>query len=226
MSQMLELSPSLVDSFEYWQETEDGSAWEVKAHAELIASIKREPMRPSEAMALGLAWHKALEGQRPVLDKVSVTLDNGARYTFCADGVRQALDARPPSTSVEMWGNLVLPGAVLNLRADGVSGNEVHEVKSTSKEPDAERYMRTLQWRAYLLAFEAQVAVYHVCRLEWNEDREVHELRSIDTFRQYAYPTMRDDVETRVSALVDFIRAEGLESFRELPAWKAKRLGL
>lgn len=217
---MLELSPSVIDSYFYWRGLDNEDVAAVKLE-ELRAQIRRDKRPPSEPMALGLAWHKAIETEpHESLDVVRIDLGRGwgGAYAFDAESVRAARGLHPDGTLREVEATLEIPaaGVRLNLRADGLSGNEVHEVKSTTKDFNPDKYLDTIQWRAYLLAFEASVVVYHVCRLEFDDWLEAYRMKDHAIMRQFPYPSMRADVEEQAREVADFVRSEGLAPYREV----------
>lgn len=217
---MLRLSPSLIDSYRYWRsiEDEDRSAASL---AELLASIRREDSPPAEAMVRGAAWHRALEEsgrEKSALwrgDVIEIE-ERGHRFRFNAVEVAMIRSQLPKVTSLELRGRLELPevGVVLYLRTDGVVGNTIHEHKTTTR-PDLDRYTHSCQWRAYLLAFDCRVVVYHVVQLRHDRRADIWQLKDYLPFRQYSYPRMRDDLCSQAAELAAFIRSQGLTEFRE-----------
>lgn len=216
----LSVSPSIVASYEYWRSMEPGDSWptedDIQAKLdELVAQIKGEPFEPPEAMLLGRAWHEALErvGGAEMSDR-TFEVDG---YTFDIDSLRVVTDKQPLDLIRELRGELHLPeiGVVMKLRVDGIRGTEIHEIKTTSR-IDAERYMHSLQWRCYLLAFHAMVVVYHLCRLKRDRRTGIYSLGEYVPFRQFAYQGMRDDVIRRVGACAEFIREQGLTEYRTI----------
>lgn len=202
----LSISPTIVDSYEYYVGTEFGDAERERAvYEELLAHIRGEPFEPSEAMLLGRAWHKAIETGDHQVDG----------FTFAAESLAGVRSVLPGGLIVEAAGELLLPeiNVAMRLRADGIVGNEVHEIKTTSW-IDPERYMQTIQWRCYLLAFDAVSATYHACKL-LRDQAGIYGLAEYQPFRQYRYPAMRKDVVSRVAVVADFIQSQGLAGYRQ-----------
>lgn len=209
----LRISPSLVDSFRYYRDTEFDSAEAQEAKLdELRAQIRGEKREPSEVMLRGRAWHEAVQTG---LSEV-VLEDGGASYRFDPRAVQAVWDNRPADSFAEVSGTLELPeiGVVMHLRTDGLVGNEIHEDKTTSR-IDADRYVNTCQWRAYLEAFECALVVYHVVRLGKPRNSDVWEVKDYLPFRQYRYPAMRADLIQQVGDCKAFIIDQGLASYRE-----------
>ena len=213
----IRLSPSLIDSFEYWQNDErSGEEKQQARFGELIASIKGEHWEPSEPILRGSAFHDLLERQIVGMsDRLDSKDEHGRIWIFDGDGIRHVRAQIPPGTLFEVWGELLLPeiDVRMRLRADGLSGNEVHEFKSTAK-INVDRYMNSVQWRCYLLAFEAELVAYHICKLGLDKKAGVWRLKEYLPLRQYAYDSMRANVLERAAALKSFIESQGLAKYR------------
>lgn len=207
----LRISPSILSSFEYWKGNEFSEETEKAKYDELVSQIKGEPFEESEALLVGKAWHAALEAAVPA-NADTVTAEG---YSFFADGVLEVQGEQPAGLIREIAGELALPeiDVVMGLRADGIAGNIVHEVKTTSR-IDPEKYVQTAQWRAYLLAFDAAVVTYHVCRLLQDRKTGIYRLKEYVPFQQYRYKAMRSDLVERVVEVRDFIIDAGLAEFR------------
>lgn len=212
---MLHLSPSLIDSYRYWRSIEDPERASASM-AELVASIRKEESPPTEAMVRGTAWHRALEESGSGTGDVIEVAEQGHRFRFNAAEVAMIRKQLPRATALELRGRLELPevGVVLHLRTDGVVGNVIHEHKTTTR-PDLDRYTHSSQWRAYLLAFECRVVVYHVVQLRHDRRAVIWQLKDYLPFRQYSYPRMRRDLASEAADLAAFIRSQGLTEFRE-----------
>lgn len=212
---MLRLSPSLIDSYRYWRSIEDEDR-AAASLAELLASIRREESPPTEAMVRGTAWHRALEESDDHHGDVVEVEERGHRFRFNAAEVAMIRAQLPKVTSLELRGRLELPevGVVLYLRTDGVVGNTIHEHKTATR-PDLDRYTHSAQWRAYLLAFDCRVVVYHVVQLVHSRKADIWQLKDYLPFRQYHYPRMRQDLCGQAAELAAFVRSQGLTEFRE-----------
>lgn len=216
----LSVSPSIVASYEYWRSMEPGDSWPNEDDIqekldELVAQIKGEPFETTDAILLGRAWHEALDriGGAQMSDR-TFEVDG---YTFDTDSLRVVTDKQPADLIRELRGELHLPeiGVVMKLRVDGIRGTEIHEIKTTSR-IDLDKYMHSLQWRCYLLAFKAMVVVYHLCKLREDRKTGIYSLGEYVPFRQFTYPGMRDDVTRRVGECAEFIREQGLAEYRTI----------
>src|SRR5690554_1689021 len=112
---MLRISPSIVDSYEYMLSVDDDDLAAAKL-AELVAQIKGEPREPSEAMLLGTAFHAALE--LPSAPVVEVE-ERGTLYRFDGPSLDSVRANQPAGLIRELEGVLQLNGVVMHLRVDG-----------------------------------------------------------------------------------------------------------
>lgn len=214
---MISVSPSLVGSYEYWQSLEAGTDRSDEKRAELIEQVKGIHREKSLPLRLGSAWHKAIDGPPPCDVDLIHDVDNDIKLDW--PSVRGAIDNQPPDIIREVAGNLDLPeiDATMRLRADGLRGNEVHEIKSTGKPINAakvDNFAASLQWRAYLLAFDCDVCWYHVYHLKRVRKTGVFFVADYVPLSMYRYPGMRNDVARRVSIVAEWIRSEGLADYR------------
>lgn len=212
----LRISPSLVDNYRYWRDTDfPDPAKAAEKLEEVLAGIRGEKGEPTEAMVRGTAWHRALEMVNGSEGAMEIS-ESGHLFRFDAQEVAQVRQQLPAMTNQELRGRLDLPeiGAVMHLRTDGVTGNTIHEHKTTGR-VDVDRYIRTSQWRAYLLAFECRVVVYHIVQLTKDRRANVWRVKDYLPFRQFAYPNMRRDLVADVAEVAAFIRSQGLTHYRE-----------
>lgn len=209
---MLRLSPSLIDSYRYWRENDHANL------DDLIASIKGERKPPTEAMARGTAWHWLMEGRggEVEVDGMITVRVQGFDIRFLGDDVRGVRSQLRATSHVELRGTLELPeiGVRMNLRTDGVAGNTIDEHKTTGQ-IDVDRYIRSAQWRAYLLAFGCRRVVYHLVRVYYRKREGVWKVNEYLPIEQYAYPSMREDLVADAADLAEFIRGRGLAHYRE-----------
>lgn len=212
----LSISPSLADSYRYWRDNDfPDPAKAAEKLGEVLAAIRGEHREPTEAMVRGTAWHRALETVNGSGGVVEIS-ESGHVFRFDAEEVAWVRQQLPAMTNQELRARLDLPeiGVVMNLRTDGVTGNTIHEHKTTER-VDVDRYIRTSQWRAYLLAFDCQVVVYHIVQLTKNRRENLWRVKDYLPFRQFAYPNMRRDLVADVAEVAAFIRSQGLTHYRE-----------
>lgn len=212
------ISPSLVDSIEYWQgmeATADPEADEQR-YQELRSQIRGEPWEPTPAMLTGRRFHQAVECPPAPCSEDGIDWYEVDGERFGRLDVDHLRDQIPGFHVPEAPGYLGLPeiGVGMYLRADAVAGLEVHEVKTTSR-IDTDRYMASIQWRCYLLAFRARRVVYHLCRLTQDRKTGIWSVGDYLPLVLWSYTTLRADAIDRVRAARDFVVAEGLAHYRE-----------
>jgi hypothetical protein len=191
---LLRVSVSEIDSFRYFMADEDGDL------SSLLARLRREEP-PTEAMQAGTALHAALETCRDgSLDEV---ISDGFRFTFAFD---EELDL-PQSREMKATREYGIDGHTVTLvgKVDAVLGRRIDDHKFTSRY-DAERFLGSYQWRAYLDLFDAD-------QFRWNvfEGRETGErhytITNLHKLTMHRYPDMEADLRRQLSAFVDFVSA-------------------
>lgn len=223
---MLRISVSDLESFRYWKDNEDSTL------AELVARLtKKDP--PTPQMEAGRALAKLFEFATP--RSIDAWEGDGWAFRFELDGARFTLpDARELKAEVVFdtpSGLVTLVGMV-----DGLDGLTVRDQKLTEKF-DAERYLDSLQWRAYLVMFSAKEFVYDIFVAKYERERGYtdaegvfHEgaftkqvtIREYHPLRFYAYPSIRADVQKAVSELAEVIVAYGIPKPMPAPAVPAE----
>jgi hypothetical protein len=192
---MLRISVSDLESLRWWRDSE-GSTME-----QLVARLTHaEP--PTPAMEAGRAFARVME-TAAVGEVDVVTMDD---WTFDFSGLDHAIglpDVRELKAEVVFQtphGPVTLVGKV-----DGINGRTVHDQK-LSERLDAEKYLDSLQWRAYLVMFDATKFVYDVFvgRYDRGGDRLV-QLTDYQSLPFYTYPGIRQDVQAAVNELARVI---------------------
>jgi len=188
---MLRLSVSDLESYRYWKASEDAPL------EDLIARLSHV-VQPTPQMEAGRAFAKLFENAEDGLYERADA--NGWSFRFELDAhvelpVLRELKAeevfQAPSGPVTLVG-----------KVDSLHGLTVRDQKLTERW-DAERYLDSLQWRAYLVMFGAETFVYDVfvCRYE-NQRVTVYDYHAL-TFHRY--PNIRRDVETAVCELAEVV---------------------
>jgi len=184
---VIRLSVSDLESLRYWRANED---------ADLASLIQRlmhlEP--PTPVMKAGRAFAKLMENA-PQGELTEMPIDG---WVF-----RFELDAELSLPAVRELKAEVLfetPSGPVTLvgKVDGLHGISVHDQKLTERF-DAERYLDSLQWRAYLSMFGAREFVYDV--FVGRYDGRVVTINDYHRLPFYAYPEMRADVQKAVDDL-------------------------
>ncbi|HYE57624.1 MAG TPA: hypothetical protein VD948_03920, partial [Rhodothermales bacterium] len=151
---MIRLSVTDLESFRYWKASEDSTV------ADLVAKLTRaEP--PTPQMQAGAAFARLMEhaGERS-MDEEQV---DGWTFYFDVESELALPAVR------ELKGEMVIetPSGPVTLvgKVDGFDG-KVYDQKLTERW-EAERYVDSLQWRAYLVMFGAREFVYDVFRARY-----------------------------------------------------------
>ena len=215
---MIRLSVSDLEAFRYWKASEESTL------ADLVARLtKKEP--PTPQMQAGAALAGLFEHATPrSLDEWS---GGGWTFTFMIDDARFILPAAREIKAEEVFetpsGPVTLVGKV-----DGLDGLLVRDQKLTESF-DAERYLDSLQWRAYLVMFGAREFVYDVFKCSYDRDPGGEDqdgkyvkgpirlppnglvtITEYHPLRFYAYPNMRADVEAAVAELAQVVVDYGI----------------
>lgn len=192
---MIRLSVSDLETWRYYK------ASETRDLVDLVADLSRTAP-PTPQMRAGAALAKFWETAEPnqPFDEVDV---DGWRFVFELD----ADVMRPPVRELkgEMFFDTPSGPVTLVGKVDGLQGRTVRDQKLTEAW-DAEKYLDSLQWRAYLLMFNADRFIYDVFQARYDSDgaQEVT-ITGYHQFPLYAYPGMRADVERAVAELADVV---------------------
>lgn len=196
---MIRMSVTELESFRYWKGKDDPDT------AELIADLSRK-LEPTPQMEAGQALAKFFE-----------TTKEGEVYAHDVDGWTfdfGALDHEfhvPPFREVKGEKLYETPSGPVTLvgKVDGLDAKVVHDEKLTERW-DAEKYLDSLQWRAYLDMFGADKFVYDVFVAKY-EKRDgvivgkVVEIKDYQPFPLYRYPRIALDVRAAVVELAEVI---------------------
>lgn len=193
---MIRISVTELESYRYFKEREDMTV------ADLVADLRHEKP-PTPQMEAGRAFALFMETARhDGIGGDEATVD-GWRFIFDVDAELELPDVRELKAEASFQtpsGPVTLVGKV-----DGLGGLTVHDQKLTEKW-DAERYLDSLQWRAYLVMFKATTFVYDVFvgRYDSKGAKKVT-VTGYERMPFYAYPEMRRDVERAVTELAGVI---------------------
>jgi hypothetical protein len=190
---MIRLSVTDLESYRYWKADEDSTL------DQLLVRLRHEEP-PTPAMKAGRAFAKLFEN-----------IDDGLLGVADVDGWRfdftrlEAEIALPPVRELKAEVRFETPSGpvVLVGKTDGLHGTVVHDQKLTEKW-DAEKYVDSLQWRAYLAMFSATSFTYDVFIARYQERHVTVTDYHPMTF--YAYPGLRQDVERAVAELAAVVR--------------------
>lgn len=220
---MIRLSVSDLETWRYWKANEDSTL------DELVARLtKKEP--PTPQMQAGAAFAKLME-QAP-MGVFDVETVDGWTFVFNLDDVI----ALPPVRELKAEVVFDTPSGPVMLvgKIDGLGG-KVHDQKLTESF-DAERYLDSLQWRAYLVMFGAREFVYDVFKAKYERgpgrtivvDGEETYVKGDPTGKItiteyhpmsfFSYPGIRADVQRAVNELAEVVVAYGIPKAMAAPA--------
>lgn len=198
---MLRVSVSDVDAYRYWCASEDADL------PGLLARLRREEP-PTELMAAGSALHRALE-----------LAADGDYSVLEADGYRFTLDLDcelplPAIRELKATKDYIIDGVAVTLvgKVDALQGLTVVDHKTTSRF-DAEKFMDSFQWRAYLDIFEADHFRWNVFEMAELPEPRCYRVFGFHPLDQFRYPALRSDVVRELRRFVGFARAHLPERF-------------
>ncbi len=191
---MIRISASDLEGFRYWKSNEDSTL------EELIARLShKEP--PTPKMEAGAAFAKFMEHARE--GAVNSVMVDGWEFFFALEDTI----ALPPMREIKAEVEMQTPSGPVTLvcKCDALDGLTVRDQKLTERF-DPERYLDSLQWRAYLVVFGAKEFVYDVFvgRYDSQGEKSVT-VTEYHPVKFYAYPNMKADVERAVCELAELI---------------------
>ena len=211
---MLRLSATLLESSRLYYAG-------VISQESLIESIIGE-VEPTQAMKLGSAFHAVFEDPDPFMEM----WDDAAVYH--SDGF--VFDAQLVDKSVaDIWAQcpiMEVPSSDLTLktdygpvriscRADAMAGLDVYELKTTQRALNTVKYLDSMQWRAYVLAYGATSVTYRIVQLKHLKEPDVWTIANHETLTQYPYPQITQDVTYAATRLIEFINHHNLNEHRQ-----------
>lgn len=187
----MRISVTDLDAYRRWREDEE-------AELETLLRQLRKEEPASEAMQAGSALHKALELAQPG-DFFSLEQDG---YKFIFDPCIEL--AMPEIREVKAEKVYVIDGIPVTLvgKVDALHGTRVDDHKTTGRF-DAEKFLSSYQWRAYLSIFNADVFQWNVFEMAEQPEPKVYKVYAFHQFRQYRYAAMEADV---IELLREFVR--------------------
>jgi hypothetical protein len=180
-----------LETLRYWKANEDATV------DDLVARLThKEP--PTAAMEAGHAFALLMETAQ---DQALVSAESeGWSFYFDLDGevaLPRVRELKGEAVFETPHGPVTLVGKV-----DGIEGLTIHDQKLSEKF-DAERYLDSLQWRAYLAIFGATKFVYDIFVCRRDDARREVAIYDYHPLPFYAYPQMRADLEKAVCELAD-----------------------
>lgn len=98
--------------------------------------------------------------------------------------------------------------AVLVAKADKVLGLQVIDYKTTSNAFKADKYLNSVQWKIYCLAFGALGFTYRVFEIREKEGQP-KTIKAAHTLKCFPYHGMKEDVQSLTDDFVDFCHQHG-----------------
>lgn len=191
----LRVSASDLDAYRYFMTNEDATL------DSLLARLRRE-VDPTPAMEAGTALHHALEHGEPGEHGEMSAL--GYTFTFQAEA---AIDL-PPVRECKTTGEYVVDGCAVTLvgKVDAIHGLRIDDHKLTGRY-DAERFLMSYQWRAYLDLFGADEFRWNIFvgRPERDDPRR-YVITEFHPLRMHRYPDMQEDLAAGLRSFVSFAR--------------------
>lgn len=187
---MIRLSVSDLESFRYWKNRDDQDV------ADLVRKLKHEEP-PTVQMEAGKAFAKLMENA--IADTVMVER-TVMPFTFDFRPLERRELALPAIRELKAEVTYATPSGPVTLvgKVDSIHGRRIHDQKLTERW-EAENYVDSLQWRAYLDMFNALAFTYDVFIGRYDGNRitivDYHPV----TF--YTYPAIREDVQRAVNEL-------------------------
>lgn len=206
---MIRLSVTDVDAIMAWMDSEQDLDV-------LLRRLRREEP-PTEAMKAGRAFHSVMEH---ATEDLTTAERDGYKFRFCLNSeialppIKELKGEMEVTTSV---GPVTLVGVV-----DGMQGRIVTDYKLTSYF-DAERYMNSFQWKAYLMMFKANKFNYEVFTAKAPDIRDREEglgeylIMSHDTLPLCRYESLNQDVLREINHAAQFIAKYLPEKIQDQP---------
>lgn len=192
----MRISATNLESFRRWREDESASV-------EDLLDYLRKKTPPTEVMRAGSALHKVLEHAKAG-DSLNEVEQDGFRFRFKFDGEI----ALPALRELKLERQITVDGESHTVVAvvDTFGGIEIGDHKMTSR-ADAENYAPSIQWRAYLSWFEADVFVYNLFQASSPADEPgVYVISDFVPVTFCRYPGMDDEVGRLVRDFAEFCR--------------------
>lgn len=180
---MRRISVTALEPYRYWKASED------RPLSDFLADLRHEKPATPQMMA-GRAFGKLFEYARDG-EVLSIHTLDGWTFDF------RELDGHivwPATRELKVTRLFDTPSGPVTLvgQCDAVAG-KVRDLKLTER-LDAEKYIDSWQWRAYLLMFGAREFVYDVFQGSYGP-RNVVQITNYLSMSFYAYPEMERDVQ-------------------------------
>ena len=189
----IRLSVTDLESYRYWLADEDSTL------DDLLVRLRHEEP-PTPAMKAGRAFAKLFEGAGE--EEIHNREVDGWHFDFTQIDREIAV---PPVRELKGSVTFATPSGPVELtgKVDSLLGTRIHDQKLTERW-EAEKYIDSLQWRAYLVMFRADTFTYDVFQGRY-EGRCVT-ITDYHPMTFYTYPGIARDVERAVAELAAIVR--------------------
>lgn len=212
----MSVSATMLESFRYWDENRERASL-----AELYRTIMRET-ETNEHMLRGRGFHAVLEEperwrspDNPLLLVYESARDNprpGDPESVLVFAAVEILDLRR-ALGIDVYEvphEFELGGLRIRIRADGLTGNRVDEIKAPAKcsQVQIAGYLRSYQWRLYVYAYGAERCRYHVGHLKLRKG--IWRVVGYDRYDFTTYADIRSDLERLCHDFLTFCERQEL----------------
>lgn len=200
----MRLSATLLESFRLWM-NED---WMT---TERFIDDLTKPFETSYAADLGKAFHKLNEGNTEG-PPYRIELECGDIAKF--DRTCRLPEYPKPITEQKMV--KVIDGHQIVGMIDGGEGSIIHDIKTSQKPFNADKFADSMQWRVYLEIFQADKCVFDFCQLYQPGKRKGDTTWSVKdrhTLPLYRYPKLGDDVRRHINMCVSHLQLWELDEY-------------
>ncbi|MGJ8524141.1 hypothetical protein R84981_002859 [Carnimonas sp. R-84981] len=201
---MYRLSTTTLESYRLFR---DGDWMDFDKLKNSLETFEETPL-----MARGTSLHSILEAPEKYAQGADYVC-NGYRWV----GLENVVSAIPNGINeVKIEHIINTPGhgpVMLVAKADMLDGILVREFKTT-KQFNAEKYLDSIQWRIYCMAFQSKVCIFTIFQVQGGEDWPAPEalcvVKSVHKIECFTYTGMEDDVAELLDEFLDFVGETGI----------------
>ena len=100
----------------------------------------------------------------------------------------------------------ITPDTILVAKADNIHGLAVTDYKTTTGPFSADKYLASVQWKIYCLAFDAQQFTYRVLEIK---DGDIQHIKAEHALTCRPYPGMKEEIATLTADFITFCQEHG-----------------
>lgn len=207
---MIVVRASTLDSFRLYSDP-DVDFISTEEMEERLRRGQEDGESPSFAAELGKAFNESINGtyEGPIRFDPASVAEAGVGTEHAQPEVAGSVILNVDGVFVRVTGH-----------ADWLLGLDMLELKTSEKPIAPDKYLDSMQWRAYVLIFGIERVVYRQVQLEESKHDGSYFAKHIeDVVVGYAYPKLREDVIACLRSLLDFARVRGcLDAMEESEA--------